>query len=222
MKTYKVPESTHNGLEPRERAMEYGLDRLSDLDLMQILLGTGTRGQPVRQLAARVLTALDASPGLPDPVLLKDIRGIGTAKATVLCAAVEFSRRLFMTERSRIRQPQDVWNLIRHYADRPQETFLCIQLNGACEAVQVELISLGLLNRTLVHPREVFAGAVANRAASIMVAHNHPSGHLEPSSDDIEITRRLVESGKTLGIPVMDHLIFCPEHFWSFMEHGLI
>lgn len=207
---------------PRERAMSQGVDRLSDLDLVHAMLGSGTRQQPVRQLAASVLATLESQGQGPDPGSLLAIPGMGLAKTTLFCSAMELARRLYQPKNLRIRVPRDALPLLRHYADRTQEYFLCVSLNGAHEVIACRVVTIGLLNRTLVHPREVYAPAIADRAASILVAHNHPSGNLEPSEEDLEITGRLRQSGEILGIKLLDHLIFFGDDYTSILERGLL
>jgi len=213
---------TQNVILPREKGLALGIESLNDLELLQLVLGSGTKAMPVRTLAAKVLEYLDNHPEGPQLEELKALPGIGEAKASSLCAALELSRRLYNPRKLRIRSPQDGWRELRHFGDRQQEAFYCILLNGAHEVIRVETISLGLINRTLVHPREVFAQALKKRAVSIMIAHNHPSGNLEPSKEDLETTKRLCAAGVLLGISVLDHIIFNHEAYFSFVETGLL
>jgi DNA repair protein RadC len=207
---------------PRERAARHGIGQLSDLDLVQTLLGSGGPGRPVRHLAAEVLGVLEASPGMPDRNGLLRVRGMGEAKATLICGALELARRLWLPEGRRIRLPPDTLPLLRHWADRPQEYFISLALNGANEVLSCRPVSMGLVNRTLVHPREVYAEAISLRACNIIVAHNHPSGHIDPSEDDRETTRRLRQAGEILGIGLLDHIIFSGDSYLSFAEEGLL
>jgi DNA repair protein RadC len=112
--------------------------------------------------------------------------------------------------------------LIRHYADRKQEQFICISLNGANEVIAHRVVSVGLVNKTQVHPREVFADPITDRASAIIAAHNHPSGSLSPSKEDVEITRQIKNAGETLGIKLLDHIIFNHRGYYSFLEDGKI
>ena len=116
--------------------------------------------------------------------------------------------------------PPDVLPLIRHYADRKQEHFLCISLNGAKEVIATRTVSVGLVNKTQVHPREVFADPITDRASAVIVAHNHPSGALTPSKEDFEVTRQLKKAGETLGIRLLDHIIFNHNSYYNFLENG--
>ena len=207
---------------PRERAFDRGTQSLSDVDLVALLLGSGSQEAGVFTLAARVLKALDISGYDGDPRALMEIAGIGPATATKLSAAIELGRRIQAPRHCRIRHPADILPLVRHYADRYQEHFLAVTLNGAHEVIRVRVTSVGLVNRTLVHPREVFAGAIADRAAAVIVAHNHPSGNAEPSNEDRVVTETLMEAGDLLGIRVIDHVVFTRHEHISFIEHGYI
>jgi DNA repair protein RadC len=202
---------------PRERLQAKGPEALSDLELLAILLGSGTRGSDVLTVAGRILKAIDGGNekiGLDE---LQKIEGVGPAKA-----ALEFSRRRIRPEGLRISFPPDVLPLIRHFADRRQEHFICVSLNGANEVIATRVVSVGLVNKTQVHPREVFADPITDRAAAVVVAHNHPSGSLEPSKEDHEITAQLKSAGEILGINLLDHIVFNPRSYFSFLEQGLL
>jgi DNA repair protein RadC len=205
---------------PRERLEKNGVAALSDLELLAVLIGSGNKERPVQVLARELLQILDRTASSIDLADLKSIKGLGTAKAALICAALEIGRRRLPTKRRQISSPNDVFPLIQHYGDRRQEQFLSIALNGAHEVMSVSVVSVGLVNRTLVHPREVFADAVGQRATAVIVAHNHPSGNLQPSGEDLEVTKRLRNAGDILGIKVLDHLIFDQEHFYSLLEGG--
>ncbi|QTA78075.1 ATP-dependent DNA helicase [Desulfonema limicola] len=207
---------------PREKLKAKGPKCLSDRELLAILLGKGRKGQDVFSLAGCILEMMDENGGFPDLDELQTVKGIGPVKASILVAAVEFARRRIRPEGVKISAPSDVLPLIQHYADRKQEHLLCLTLNGANEVIATRVITIGLLNRTQIHPREVFADALTDRAASIIMAHNHPSGNLSPSSEDRSITRRIKESGDVLGVQLLDHLIFTLKGFYSFKEHGEI
>jgi len=207
---------------PREKLLQKGAEALSDLELMAILLGKGTEGHDVMTLAGRILKILDATNNHPALEELQKIEGIGPAKATLIAAALEFSRRRIRPEGFKISFPPDVLPLIRHYADRKQEHFLCVSLNGANEVIATRVVSVGLVNRTQVHPREVFADPITDRATAVIIAHNHPAGGLTPSKEDIKNTQRLKAAGETLGIKLLDHIIFNHKGYYSFLENGEI
>ena len=206
------------GDRPRERLLGLSGTDLSDRDLWSVLLGTGSRQRDVLALAGDIRDLMDTSDGRPDRDALFALPGLGRVKAARILAVLELARRLHAPAGSAIRGPEDVWRTVRHYADRPQECFLALALNGAHEVMDKTLVSMGLVNRTLVHPREVFAPALAARAAAVVVAHNHPSGRLEASNEDHEVTRRLKEAGEILGIPLLDHVLFTGKGYLSLTD----
>jgi DNA repair protein RadC len=207
---------------PREKLKEKGPQVLSDLELLAVLIGSGSKGRDVLKLAGGLLRLLDDVGTDADMETLCRVDGIGPAKASLVMAALEFARRRIRPHGIRIAYPPDVYPLIRHLADRRQEQFVCISLNGANEVIAIRTVSVGLVNRALVHPREVFADPITDRAAAVIVAHNHPSGNLSASSDDLSITRQLKEAGHTLGIKLLDHLIFDHSAYCSMLEEGLL
>ncbi|MCD4755578.1 MAG: DNA repair protein RadC [Deltaproteobacteria bacterium] len=205
---------------PREKLLKKGANSLSDIELVAILLGKGTQKQDVMSVARRVLRTMDVSSKRVDLKNLQKIEGVGPAKAALLSAALEFARRRIRPEGVKISLPPDVLPLIRHYADRKQEHFICISLNGANEVINTRIVSVGLVNKTQVHPREVFADPITDRASAIIVAHNHPAGGLHPSKEDIAVTKQLKSAGGILGIRLLDHIIFNHKGYYSFLEDG--
>jgi DNA repair protein RadC len=206
---------------PRERLVKAGPDSLSDQELLMILLNTGVRGRNVAEVARDLLEYLDGTREIPGPRELCGLTGLGVSKACTVAAMLEFGRRKWASGQ-RIRHPQDIFNLIRHYADRRQERFLCLSLNGAHETLAVRIVTIGLVNRTIVHPREVYADPLLDRASAVIVAHNHPSGVLDPSQEDHEITLRLQKAAEILGITFLDHLIFSESTWFSYNQAGLL
>lgn len=205
---------------PRERLLAHGAECLSDGELLAVIVGSGTRGHSVSRIAGEVLAILDGHSGAVRISDLVEIRGVGSIKAAQIVAALEFSRRKLCPGPRKIGSPSDIVPIISHYADRNQEHFLCVSLNGAHEVLNLRVVSVGLLNRTIVHPREVYADPLKDRAAAVVVAHNHPSGNVEPSREDRQITARLKEAGETLGIQLLDHIIFSVRGYYSFLENG--
>ena len=214
---------------PREKLMLRGPQNLSDAELIAILLRTGKKGKSVVNVAQemvsihRNLTIL-ASKTLSD---LMKISGIGKDKAVTLLAAFELSRRIQSQSKwlsdKKVTTPQDVADIfIPLLRDEVKEKFLLICLNSANKIITYEIISVGNLNSSVVHPREVFKAAIDHRSASIILLHNHPSGNPEPSNEDIAITKKIVESGIILDIPVFDHIIIAGNVFTSFVERRLI
>lgn len=204
---------------PREKLLSKGAESLSDVELLCAILGNGVPGMPVHGISQIILRKIATEGGLSRRSL-EGINGLGTARITQLLAAVEFGRRIGGNSRRKLRSTSDAYDLLRHYGDRQQEHFLTITLNGALEVLHTQVVSIGLVNRTLVHPREVFIESIKHVGTSVILAHNHPSGSLEPSSEDLELTERLRKAGQLLGIEVMDHIIFTDEHFYSMREAG--
>jgi DNA repair protein RadC len=207
---------------PREKLLRKGARALSDQELLAILLGKGTPGMDVMTLAAKLVRLVDEKGMDLKAEDLSQFAGVGDAKATLILAAIEFARRRIKPEGAKIETPADLLPHVRHYADRKQEHFLCASINGANEILNIRVVSIGLIDRAPVHPREVFADALSDRASAIIVAHNHPSGGLEPSSSDIEITAQLKAAGTIVGIDLLDHIIFNRTGYFSFLEVGML
>jgi DNA repair protein RadC len=205
---------------PREKLLRKGAAALSDQELLAVLLGKGAPGMDVMKLSAKLAKVIDEK-GLS--VRAEDLRafeGVGDAKATIVLAALEFTRRRIKPEGAKIETPADLLPHVRHYADRKQEHFLCASINGANEILNIRVVSIGLIDRTPVHPREVFADALTERASAIIVAHNHPAGSLEPSTYDLEVTKQLKAAGVVMGIALLDHIVFNRTGYFSFLETG--
>lgn len=207
---------------PRERLHRLGPSRLRDAELIMLILGSGIAGRPVAEVAKDVLALLDKRNAPPSLEELSEIRGLGPARSATVAAAFELARRVLCPARRRIQIPSDALPMLDRFTDRKQEHFLTLSLNGAHEVIVMRTVSVGLVNRTMVHPREVFAGPLTDRAAAVILAHNHPSGSLDPSAEDNEITRRLVDAGQTLGIPVLDHLVFGATGYYSYLENDAL
>jgi len=207
---------------PREKLAAKGPEALSDSELIAILLGSGVKGKDVFQVARAILRKLDSKKEKVDVKTLVSIEGVGFAKACQIIASFELARRRLLKESIVIQKAQDVLPLISYIAHKKQEYFLCISLNGANEVIGNRIVTVGLLNANQVHPREVFVDAISDRAASVILAHNHPSGVLKPSPNDITTTKQLVEAGKILGISVLDHIIITKKGHLSFKEKGLM
>jgi DNA repair protein RadC len=209
---------------PRERLIQYGPEKLSHGELLAILLRSGKKGENVLELAHRIIKSFGIRelPGLTVNDL-KDYPGLGPAKACEIVACFELGKRLLRDKKTQIYlTPKDVWEELKDVRNHKKEHFITLYLDSRNQEMKREIISIGSLNANVVHPREVFEPAVRNYAAHIIVAHNHPSGEPDPSKDDIEITRRLVEAGKILGIEVLDHIIVARNGFMSFKEKGLM
>ncbi|HKI49717.1 MAG TPA: DNA repair protein RadC [Desulfobacteria bacterium] len=207
---------------PREKLLAKGAGALGDEELMAVLLGKGTPKMDVMTLAAKVARIMDEKGFEVRVEDLTGLTGVGQAKASLILAAMEYARRRIKPEGLKIATPSDVLPLIRHFADRKQEHFLSITINGANEVQNVRVVCIGLVDRSPVHPREVFADALADRASGIIVAHNHPTGGLEPSQADRDITRQLQQAGRIMGIELLDHIVFNRNGYHSFLEAGAL
>ena len=203
---------------PREKLLKQGASFLSDQELLAVILGKGTQKDDVLSLSKKIVKIIDTK-GLSFKAhdIIK-VDGIGTAKAASIAAAFEFVRRRIKPAGMKIQFPADVLPLIQHYADRKQEHFLCVSINGANEVMGIRVVTIGLVNKTHVHPREVFADVISERASAVIVAHNHPQGELKPSAEDIQITRQLNQAAKILGLSFLDHIIFNTRGYYSFAE----
>ncbi len=207
---------------PREKLKERGAEALLDKELVAVILGSGGKGQDVMSLASRVAKVIEDKGGNLSLEELTKIEGIGPAKASQILACFELARRYIVTDTIKIKNAEDVLPLIDRISNKQQEYFVCISLNGANEVIENRTVTVGLLDRSQVHPREAFADVITDRAASVIFAHNHPSGELKPSDSDLRIHERLTEAGEILGIRVLDHIIISKRGFYSFKEHGLI
>lgn len=206
---------------PREKLLAKGATALKDEELIAILLGKGSRRHDVLTLAEKLIPIIDEKGANLTVEHLVKLDGIGKAKAAAILAAVEFTRRRVKPEGIKIEQPEDIVPHIRHYADRKQEHFICASVNGANEVVNIRVVTIGLIDRSHVHPREVFADPIVDRASSVILAHNHPVGELKPSREDIETTKRLRRAGEIMGITVLDHILFNQRAHFSFVEQGV-
>ena len=204
---------------PREKLEKYGPDKLKDFELLAILLRTGTKELDVMKLSQKILRDFEGEKILN--VTLNDlqkIHGLGLAKSCEIVACFELGKRKLKGKKTNILlTPQDIWEAMSDIRDSKKEHFVVFYLNSRNQEIKREIISIGTLNASLVHSREVFEGAIKNNASSIIISHNHPSGDTEPSQDDIEVTKRLVHAGKILDIHIFDHVIVTGETFKSFM-----
>lgn len=207
---------------PREKLAVKGAESLKNDELLAILLGSGVQGKDVRKLSKEIVSMMDSDFDNLTLDKLCDIHGLGPAKASQLLASIELSKRYLIQNNKRITSAQEVYNELKSYSTKSQEHFLTITLDGASHIINTRTVFIGTLNQSIVHPREVFADAIADRAAGIIIAHNHPSGTLEASRADIQITQRLKEVSKLVGIELLDHVILSKHGFYSFSDEGLL
>ncbi|MEG0471805.1 MAG: DNA repair protein RadC [Solibacillus sp.] len=216
----------HEADRPRERLIRQGAKSLSNQELIAILLGTGTKSESVLTVANRVLLNFEKLHNLKHATLeeMKEIKGIGEAKAVLLLASIELGRRLAskeLEERYTIRSPEDAASyLMQDMTSLQQEHFVCLFLNVKNQVLHKQTIFVGSLNASIVHPREIFREAVKRSAAAIICSHNHPSGVPTPSPEDIDVTNRLYEAGQIIGVDLLDHVIIGDHQFISMKEKG--
>ncbi|MBC8446370.1 MAG: DNA repair protein RadC [Chloroflexi bacterium] len=207
---------------PREKLRERGAAALTDEELVAAILGAGTAGVDVRTIARQVAALIrEHRAGLTLAHLLS-VPGVGLAKAAQILSAFELARRHLIRETVRITVAADVLPLLTDIASKQQEYFVCISLNGANEVIEKRIVTIGLLDHSPIHPREVYADVIADRAAAVIFAHNHPSGDVQPSDADLRTHEQLTEAGKILGLRVLDHVIVARKGYFSFQEAGLI
>lgn len=211
---------------PRERLLRYGPETLSAAELIAIVLGSGTKSSPVLQLAQEVVTRFGGLPQLAEATVqeLCQIKGIGQAKAIQLRAVFNLGLRLSkqtLDVKYKIEHPLHVYHLVKdQLLAEKREVFMVVLQDAKGCVIGQNVISIGTLTQALVHPREVFYPAIRHKAASLILVHNHPSGDLTPSNQDIELTKKLIEIGHMMGIPVNDHLIISERGYLSLRQHG--
>ncbi len=220
--TLKTINQLNNFDKPREKLKAKGAKALKNEELMAILLGSGVKGKDVRKLSKEITTLLDSNFENISLETLSQIYGLGNAKASQIVAAIELSKRYLIRTNKRILNANDIYNELKEYTTKTQEYFLTITLDGASHIINKRVVFIGTLNQSLVHPREVFADAIADRAAGIIIAHNHPSQTPTPSQADINITNRLKEVATLVGIELLDHIILTKNSYFSFSEEGYL
>lgn len=209
---------------PREKLIKHGVNKLTDAELLAVVLGSGTRGENVIELSKKVLKMIISDK--LDQINLKDltsIKGMGLIKACQIVACIELGKRILKGKRAVfVISPKEIFRELKDTRGSKKEHFVIFYLDVRNQIIRQETISIGTLNASLVHPREVFEPAVRDLAAQIILSHNHPSGDSQPSSEDLELTKRLVEAGKLLGIEIIDHIIVCRDEYFSLKENKMI
>jgi DNA repair protein RadC len=200
-----------------------GAEALSDVELLQAVIASGGKGNDFKQIAKKLNDEIQKN-GINKLTFdnVKAIKGIGDAKATTVFAALEFWRRIFVKHSVIIDSKERAAALLDYIRNKKQEHFVVLTLDGARRLINNHLVSIGTLLSSLVHPREIYSLAIEDRAASIIIAHNHPSGKLEISEQDREVTRRIKQAGELLGIPLDDHIIVAGESFVSLLYDDAI
>lgn len=207
---------------PREKLVSRGVESLSSLELIMILLGSGTAGRDVRTLAKDILKVLEEQKGEIKLKSLTQITGIGIAKGGQILASFELAKRYLLKPEMKINNTEDVLSLVSNIRNKKQEHFVTITLTGASSVIEKRVVFKGTINYSVVHPREIFADALTDRAAGIIFVHNHPEDDAKPSVEDIKVTEQLINASKLLGIQVIDHIIVTKDDYYSFQSEGLI
>ena len=215
---------------PRERLQELGAGKLSDIELLAVIIGKGVKGEPVLRVAEQLLNKFKDLRSIANASVeeLSKLKGIGLAKATQIKAGLELGIRVskqsaLRMEKPIIKKPSDVQALLQgELRDKEKECFVLVMLDTRSRLIKYKEISAGSLDASIVHPREVFKEAISASAASVILAHNHPSGNPEPSDDDIRLTKRLIEAGKIIDINVLDHIIIGAGEPFSMKGNKLI
>jgi len=218
----KAPSKSQNIDKPREKLEKKGISALANHELIMLILGSGIKGKDVAQQAADIMKLLDIEGGNISIDKLKNVEGIGPAKAGQIMASFELGKRYLFKQSKKIQNVDDILKIVEDIIDKKQEHFVSLTLTGASLLIEKRVVFKGTINSSIVHPREVFADALTDRAAGIILVHNHPADDPEPSQADIEITKQLCEAGKLLGIKIVDHLIVTQDNYFSFESSGLL
>ena len=209
---------------PRERLKEVGVENLTNVELLSIILKTGTKNKNVKELSIDILKEYTMN-DLRDISIndLIKIKGIGEVKAIELISAIEFGKRILLKEPKileKLDNPKEIWKSSRYlFNNKKQEYFYCLYFDNKQRLIERKLLFMGTINRSVTHMREIFKEAYKVSASSIVCLHNHPSNDIKPSPEDIKFTRNLFKTGELQGIPVVDHIIIGDDNYYSFYEH---
>lgn len=217
----KISEIPKND-KPREKLAKKGVEALTSRELLMVILGKGIKGKDVVELANDILKLIEKERENLSLEKLEKIQGVGKARAGQILASFELAKRYLLKPEQKINNTDDVLSLVADIRNKKQEHFVTITLTGASNVIEKRTVFKGTINYSIVHPREIFADALTDRAAGIIFVHNHPEGDVEPSEQDKKITKKLIEAGKLLGIEVIDHIIVTKNEYFSFKENGII
>lgn len=215
---HQIPEADR----PREKLKRKGAAILSDFELLETLIGTGSSGASVGTIARQIQKVLQKGTDGVSYESLTAIRGVSMATAAKILASLELAKRHLIRDVEPLRTQQDILARLQDMRTKKQEYFVCLTLDGGQRLIAQRTITIGTLDSVLAHPREVFADAIVDRAASIVVAHNHPSGDPKPSPKDITLTQQLAAAGQLLGISLRDHIILTRTEYFSYRQHHLL
>ena len=209
-------------MKPREKILKYGPEKLASWELVATILGSGIQWLDVFQLSKKANKVIEEQAGSITIEDLEKIKWIGKVKAIQIISAFELAKRHFIDDNIIIESIWDVLGQVSEYRNKRQEYLICITLDGASRLINKRIITIWLLNQSLVHPREVFADAIEDRAHSIILVNNHPSGTNKPSNEDIYVTKRLREVSELVWIQLRDHIIITKNDYYSFKENSLV
>jgi DNA repair protein RadC len=207
---------------PREKLARKGTASLSDFELLEVLIGSGSHGADVSYLARQVQKLLAKGTDSLNIEKLTSVKGISLATASKLLASLEIARRYLVKDVEPLRTQRDILTRLSDIRSKQQEYCICLSLDGGQRLIAQRTITIGTLDSVLTHPREIFSDAIVDRAASVIVAHNHPSGNAKPSAKDITLTQQLAAAGQLLGIPLRDHIIVTKLEHFSFRQHHML
>ncbi|GIW62687.1 MAG: UPF0758 protein YsxA [Patescibacteria group bacterium] len=211
---------------PREKLLEKGADNLKDYEILAIILRTGTKGKSAIEIAKSILKKYNLKQLTKVEVSeIANIAGVGLTKAIQIKSALELGKRVFKQPKKDevyINSAEDAYKVLKQFANQKKEHLIGLYLNAKNKLIKTEIISIGILNQSLAHPREVFQPAIKHLCCSVIIGHNHPSEDPTPSEDDIAVTEKLKSAGKILGIDLLDHIIFTKKRFFSFKAQNLI
>ncbi len=212
---------------PRERLINYGIDNISNEELLAIIIKTGTKNKSVKELASEVLSKINSLSNLETINIntFNDIKGLGKIKTIELMAGIELGKRIFLkkelNKKINYSNPEDIYLDNKYlFINKKQEYFYCLYLDNRNNLIERKLLFIGTINKSIVHPREIFKEAYLTSSSKIICMHNHPSNDLTPSKEDIRLTKSLIEIGKLQGIEIMDHIIVSDDNYYSFYQNN--
>jgi DNA repair protein RadC len=207
---------------PREKLARKGAASLSDFELLEVIIGSGSRGTDVSYLARQVQKILSKGTETLNLERLTALKGVSLATAGKLLASLEIARRYLIKDVAPLRTQKDILVRLSDIRGKQQEYCICLSLDGGQRLIAQRTITIGTLDSVLTHPREIFSDAIVDRAASVIIAHNHPSGNSKPSAKDITLTQQLAAAGQLIGIPLQDHIIVTKLDHFSFRQHHML
>ena len=207
---------------PREKMQRKGTQALSDFELLEVVIGSGNGQADVGTIARQLQRSLRSGGGIPTFDTLTNLRGVSVAQASKILAALELAKRHLVRDALPLRTQTEILGRLASLRAKQQEYFVCLSLDGGQRLIAQRTVTIGTLDIVLAHPREVFSDPIVDRAASVIIAHNHPSLEVQPSEKDISLTQQLAAAGQLLGIPLRDHLILTATEHFSFKQHHMI